>query len=210
MSLSIIGAGFGRTGTQSLQRAIEMLGFGPCHHMYEVRRNPRLTALWQSIADGAPPDWDVVFDGYESTVDWPSAAYWRELAAHYPKARIILSLRDPAQWYDSMVQTIVPSATLGTEADPDPQGRAGSALIRKVVLDGVFEGRIADRDFAIRRFASHRNEVTATIDPDRLLLMDVRDGWEPLCRFLGVPVPTGPFPSGNSVSEFRARKSYLS
>lgn len=210
MGLKIIGAGFGRTGTQSLQRAIEMLGFGPCHHMYEVRQSPRLTAIWQAIAEGGPAEWETVFAGYESTVDWPSSAYWQEISAHYPQAKVILTLRDPAQWYDSMLQTIVPSATVGAELDPDPNGRAGSALIRKVALEGIFQGRIGDRAFALQRFEDHRKEVTATIPPERLLVMDVREGWAPLCAFLGVPVPDHPFPSGNTVSDFRARKSYLS
>ncbi len=210
MGLKIIGAGFGRTGTQSLQRAIEMLGFGPCHHMYEVRRNPGLTAAWQAIVDGRPADWDAVFKGYESTVDWPASAYWREISARYPQAKVILTVRDPAEWYDSMLQTIVPSATLGAEVDPDPNGRAGSELIRKVALDGIFQGRIADRAFALQRFEDHRKAVIAAIRPDQLLVMDVREGWSPLCTFLGVTVPDQPFPSGNTVSDFRARKSYLS
>lgn len=210
MGLKIIGAGFGRTGTQSLQRAIESLGFGPCHHMYEVRRSPGLTATWQAIVDGGPADWDAVFKGYQSTVDWPASAFWRDITTHYPKAKVILTVRDPEKWYESMLQTIVPSATLGAEIDPDPNGRAGSSLIRKVALDGIFQGRIADRDFALRRFVEHRDEVIAAIAPERLLVMDVRDGWAPLCAFLGVAVPDQPFPSGNSVTEFRARKSYLS
>ncbi len=210
MGLKIIGAGFGRTGTQSLQRAIEMLGFGPCHHMYELRRDPRLTAIWQAIADGGPADWDTVFDGYDSTVDWPASAYWREITAHFPRAKVILSVRDPSKWYDSMLETIVPSATLGAEVDPDPNGRAGSALIRKVALEGIFRGRITDRDFALQRFEDQRKAVIAGIPPKRLLVMDVREGWGPLCAFLGVSVPDQPFPNGNSVSAFRARKSYLS
>lgn len=209
-NVKIIGAGFGRTGTQSLQRAIEMLGFGPCHHMYEVRRNPQLTAAWQAIAEGGTADWDSIFKGYHSTVDWPASAYWREITSHYPDAKVILTVRDPAQWYESMLQTIVPSATVGAEVDPDPNGRAGSALIRKVALDGIFKGRIADRDFALQAFENHRKEVIAAIPADRLLVMDVRAGWEPLCAFLGMPVPEEPFPSGNSVQEFRARKVYLS
>lgn len=210
MALGIVGAGFGRTGTRSLQQAIEILGFGPCHHMYKVRTSAHQLALWQAIADGAAPDWDAVFDSYAAQVDWPAAAYWQSIAAHYPDAKVILSVRDPEAWYDSMLQTIVPSATFGTEVDPDPAGRAGSEIIRKVALERIFQGRIHDRAFALDRFARHREEVTDTIAADRLLVFDVREGWGPLCAFLGCPVPDQPFPSGNSVSEFRARKPYLS
>lgn len=210
MALGIVGAGFGRTGTRSLQEAIEILGFGPCHHMYKVRNSARQLALWQAIADGALPDWDTVFEGFQSQVDWPASAHWKSIAEHFPDAKVILSVRDPEAWYESMLQTIVPSATIGTEVDPDPAGRAGSEIIRKVVLEQIFQGRIMDRAFALDRFARHREEVVDTIPADRLLTFDVREGWGPLCAFLGCAVPDQPFPSGNSVAEFRARKTYLS
>lgn len=209
MGLDIIGAGFGRTGTQSLKQALEVLDLGPCHHMYEVRSSPRQLALWQAISDGASADWDQVFDGFAAQVDWPAAAYWREIAAHFPTARVILTLRDPEAWYESMLQTIVPASTIGASHDPDANGRAGSEIIRKIVLEGIFEGRIADRAFALERFARHRKDVIEAIPPERLLLLDVRDGWVPLCAFLNRPVPDMPFPSSNSVPEFRARKPYL-
>lgn len=209
MGLNIIGAGFGRTGTWSLKQAIEILGLGPCHHMYELRRSARQIALWQSIAAGGPADWDVVFNGFFAQVDWPAAAYWRQITAHYPQAKVILTHRNPEAWHDSMLQTIVPAATIGAEQDPDANGRAGSAIIRKLVLEGIFDGRITDRAFALNRFAQHRQEVIETVPPDRLLVFDVRQGWAPLCAFLNCPIPETPFPSGNSVSEFRARKPYL-
>ena len=209
MGLNIIGAGFGRTGTQSLKQAIEKLGFGPCHHMYEVRRSPRQIALWQAIAAGRKPAWDNVFEGFSSQVHSPAAAFRRPMAAHFPNAKVILSLRDPSAWYESMMQTIVPSSTIGVTSDPDPDGRAGSEIIRRIVLDGIFGGRIADRAFALDRFEQHRREVIETIPADRLLVFDVREGWEPLCRFLSCDVPDLPFPASNSVSEFRARKPYL-
>lgn len=210
MVLSIVGAGFGRTGTRSLQKAVEMLGFSPCHHMYRVRSSAHQLELWQAISDGAAPDWDEVFQGYSAQVDWPGAAYWREIATHFPQAKVILTTRDPDAWYDSMLQTIVPSATVGSEVDPDPAGRAGSEIIRKVALERIFQGRIFDRAYALDCFARHRQDVIDSIEPGRLLVFDVREGWEPLSTFLGCNVPDLPFPSGNSVAEFRARKSYLS
>ena len=210
MGLGIVGAGFGRTGTKSLQEAVEILGFGPCHHMYKVRSSARQLALWQAIAAGSPPDWDEVFDGYCSQVDWPGSAYWREIAHNFPQAKVILTVRDPEAWYESMLQTIVPSATVGTEVDPDPAGRAGSEIIRNVVLKGIFDDRILDRTYALDRFSRHIQEVIDTIAADRLLVFDVRDGWETLCKFLGCNIPDQPFPSGNSIADFRARKSYLS
>lgn len=209
MALRIIGATFGRTGTHSLRAAIVQLGFGPCHHMYEVRQSPQQTAYWSAIANGEEPIWGKVFDGYSSQVDWPASRYWRDLAGHYPDAKVILTTRDPDDWYASIAKTILPSSTLGPTQDPDPQGRAGSEIIRKIVLEGLFGGQLTDKAHAIAVYQKHQQDVVAEISADRLLVFEVKDGWEPLCAFLGVAVPDTPFPRGNTVAEFRARKAYL-
>ncbi|WP_313950084.1 sulfotransferase family protein, partial [Frankia casuarinae] len=104
--INIIGAGFGRTGTLSLKLALEQLGYGPCHHMDEVLAHRETIAAWTSAAEGAPVDWDSLYGQYRSTVDWPGARFWRELADHYPSARVILTVRDPEKWYDSARSTL--------------------------------------------------------------------------------------------------------
>ena len=123
-----IGPGFGRTGTNSLKLALEQLGFGPCHHMFEVRDHPEQLPNWEAAARGETVDWDVVFRGYRSQVDWPGARYWRELAQHYSKAKVILSVRDPDSWFDSVQATIAPfvATTLPTVA-PMPWCTSGIA-----------------------------------------------------------------------------------
>jgi hypothetical protein len=204
-----VGAGFGRTGTLSLKTALERLGMGPCHHMYEVRQSPEQIAFWQDASLGKPLDWDQVFAGYTSQVDWPAAAYWRELSAHFPQAKVILTVRDPEAWYASIVRTILPSSERGRTDDPDPIGRAGSEIIYRIALQGIFQDRLADKAHALEVFARHQREVIETIPADRLLVYNVSEGWAPLCRFLGVDVPDDPFPSGNSTAEFLARKTYL-
>ena len=120
MSLSVIGAGFGRTGTESMKTALEILGFGPCHHMKELNANPTQRTLWRGIARGNTPDWEQAFAGYRSCTDWPSAFYWRELSAAYPDAKILLTLRDAESWYASVQNTILKSLT--GNADPDSVG----------------------------------------------------------------------------------------
>lgn len=196
MSLQIIGAGFGRTGTESLKRALEMLGFGPCHHMHEVMARPDLNTLWRAIAAGTEPDWNRVFDGYRSTVDWPSTHYWEALADHYPNAKIILSLRDSESWFRSMQNTILP--VLIDSTDPDSFGTS-------VIRDRVFSGRLDDRDHIIGIYEDHIARVTATIPPDRLLTYELGSGWEPLCAFLGCNVPSEPYPSGNRPEQFHQK-----
>lgn len=192
MALQLIGAGFGRTGTESMKRALEQLGLGPCHHMTEVLADPKQRTQWRAAAHGETVDWDEVLAGYRSAVDWPSAFFWRELSAQYPQAKILLTVRDPADWYRSFSNTIL--AAIG-DRSPDELGP-------KLIGERVFGGRGADRDHAIAVYERNIAEVQAAFPPDRLLTYHVGDGWEPLCRFLALPVPDTPFPRTNSTAEF--------
>lgn len=209
MSLKIIGAGFGRTGTHSLKSALEILGYGPCHHMYEVRRSAEQLAFWATAAQDVAMDWDKVFAGYNAQVDWPAAYYWQDLAAHFPQSKVILTHRDPEDWYASIQSTILPAAEMGRTQDPDPMGRAGSDISYQIVLRKVFGGRLSDKAHAIDVYTKHLANVKQLISPERLLTYDVRDGWEPLCDFLNVRRPDQEFPIGNSTADFRAKKTYL-
>jgi len=204
MVLQVVGAGFGRTGTNSLKLALEQLGFGPCHHMFEVRENPTQFPFWQAAARGEIPDWDEVFAGYAAQVDWPGARYWRELAAHFPDAKVILSVRPADAWFDSFQATI--GRFLGPpDAHSDADRRARAAMTHELIGQQIFGGIIDDRAHAIRVFREHNAEVQRTIAPDRLLTFQASDGWQPLCDFLGVAVPDTPFPHANSTEAFRAR-----
>lgn len=201
MALDIIGPGFGRTGTNSLKLALETLGFGPCHHMFEVRDNPEQLPAWQAAARGERVDWDRMFQGYRSQTDWPGARYWRELATHYPEARVILTVRDPDAWFDSVQATIVPFLAARGQ-HPSPHVNAIAEMGHEAIVTQVFADRLTDRAHATRVFRDHVAEVQATIPPDRLLTFEVRQGWEPLCAFLGRDVPDQPFPKTNSSKQF--------
>ncbi len=201
MALEIIGAGFGRTGTNSLKLALEQLGFGPTHHMFEVRDNPGQLPFWEAAARGEKMDWDTVFRGYRSQVDWPGARYWRELARYYPNAKVILSVRDLDEWHDSVRATILPFlAARGKHSSPHVNAIADMG--DETVNIQVFDGRLEDREHAKRVFRKHIADVQAEIPAGRLLIFDLRDGWKPLCEFLGVAVPDTPFPKTNSSKEF--------
>jgi sulfotransferase family protein len=201
VALEIIGPGFGRTGTNSLRLALEHLGFGPCHHMFEVRDKPELLADWEAAARGETVDWDKVFRGYRSQVDWPGARYWRELAQHFPKAKVILSVRDPDAWFDSVQATIAPFlAARGTH--PSPHVNAIAEMGHRAIEVEIFDNRLSDRDHATRVFRKHIAEVQSEIPAQRLLTFDLRAGWQPLCDFLEVEVPDIAFPKTNSSKEF--------
>ena len=198
MSLTVIGTGFGRTGTDSMREALTMLGFGPCHHMYEVMEHAQQKRLWRGLAKGERPDWDQLFAGYKSCVDWPSAYYWRDLIQVYPKARVILTWRSPESWWESFQNTILPAI-----ADSKDQDSLGVALVAKQ----VFGGRPQDRAHAIRVYEANVQAVLNTVPAERLLIHKLGDGWGPLCAHLGVPVPDEPYPARNTTQEFRAALS---
>ena len=196
MTLSFIGAGFGRTGTMSLKLALEQLGLGPCYHMTEVFKNPAAPDWWYAAAQNpAKADWGKIFAGYASTVDWPNATYWKELAEAYPDAKVILTERDPDTWFESTQATIFADRGPMDPEAPFPR------MVRKVVYD-LFDGRIHDRDHAIAVFKAHNAQVRATIPPERLLVYEVAQGWKPLCDFLGVPVPGEAMPKVNTREQF--------
>lgn len=198
MTLSVISAGFGRTGTMSLKLALEHLGFGPCHHMIEVIENGEAQVpLWNAALAGTP-DFGAIYDGYNSAVDWPTAAFWQETAEAYPEAKIILSTRSAESWYSSISETIL--ATVWAPETWPPQATEWFRMVTKV-LERSFGGA-KDKDSLIAAFNAHEAEVKATIPAERLLVHSAKDGWEPLCAFLGKPVPDTPYPRTNSKEEF--------
>ena len=204
--MKIIGAGFGRTGTLSLKYALEELGFGPCCHMREVVRRQSHVALWQAAVEGELTEWDRIFADYEAAVDWPTCRFYQELLAYYPDAKLILTVRDPDRWYESAFATIYRL----DEVLPVwvrclmPPARRMYEMTQGVIWQGTFNGRFADRQHAIDIYNRHNEEVKRVVPPERLLVYQVKDGWEPLCAFLGVPVPEKrPFPHANDRAEMQ-------
>jgi hypothetical protein len=206
MTLKVIGAGFGRTGTTSLKAALEQLGFSKCHHMQEVVKSSRQLDYWQTLAEGGDVAWDEVFEGYQSSCDWPSCTYWEELSREYPEAKIILSLRDPERWHASGMETIYPATYLVPRWIGRWIPRLGrfNKMTKDSVWEGVFGGRFPDRDHAMKIYLDHNEYVKATAPKDRLLVFEAKDGWGPLCEFLEVPVPDGDYPHLNDASQIRS------
>ena len=201
MALKVIGAGFGRTGTASLQAALEELGFDKCYHMQELIKHPSHPKFWEAAVAGKPVDWPVIFRGYQATVDWPGCTFYSELMAVYPDAKVILSVRDPDRWYESTHNTIyqIPRSVLaGLLKLVLPHVRTMYRVVDMEVWHGTFDNRFEDRDHAIDIFNRHNETVKQSVSPEQLLIFDVQQGWEPLCEFLGVAVPPGkPFPHLN-------------
>ncbi len=200
MPLEVIGAGMGRTGTFSLKLALEQLGLGPCYHMKEIFAHPEHAPGWVRAADGHH-DWDAVFAGYRSTVDYPGCTFWRELVKSNPNAKVLLSVRDPDQWFESTQATIFNPATAASI-----QRLPLAEFFAKTVWPDI-QDRLHDRKFMVETFKRHNAEVVRAVPSDRLLIYEVTQGWPPLCEFLEVPVPQGPFPRENSREDFAARRN---
>jgi sulfotransferase family protein len=214
--MRIIGAGFGRTGTTSLKAALEALGFGPSYRLDEVFKHPEQVAFWEAACRGERVDWEGFFAGYGVAVDWPAFSFYKELMEAFPEAPVILTVRDPERWYESVRSTIYGIHKLSAGPAPvrlafvlaglfAPAVTGIASLADRTLWDGAFEGRFEDRRHAIEAFRRHNEEVRRQVPPERLLVFDVKEGWGPLCDFLGVEAPDGPFPHLNDTREMRRR-----
>ena len=197
--MQVIGTGVGRTGTTSLRIAIDQLGLGPCHHMDQVIEDiPRHVPLWSAALAGKP-DWAAIYNGFASAVDWPTAGFFRELYAAYPSAKFILTHRNPESWADSFCETIY--KLLAEDSEIPAEMRDWVKMCSGVVARTGFPQGL-DRDALIEKFVGHNNAVRAAIPADQLLVYQVKEGWGPLCDFLGIAAPEEAFPRTNNRQEF--------
>lgn len=216
MALKIIGTGMGRTGTHSLKLALEELGFSKCYHMEELVNHPSDITYWEDAYAGKAVNWDELFSGYQAAVDIPAFIFYKELMLQYPEALFIHTTRDPDSWYKSFGDTIIKQSkpSIGQILAMSIQ-LPFSAKMRGQLRVFKFAGKFlkqflpagfADKEKTIIAFNEWNRKVLEYIPKEKMLVFDARDGWEPLCRFLKVPVPQQPYPHSNTTKEFNARK----
>ena len=161
MSIKVIGAGLGRTGTLSLKNALEELGFSKCYHMVEVLKKPEYGKYWIAASKGQNVDWNEVFEGFQSTVDFPSCVYYKEQLAFYPDAKVILTVRDPEKWYESTYNTIYKAGPSIKQMITVPFILPFSPRRRKLISwfkhigfiwKVMYEGKFEDKAYAIAKF----------------------------------------------------------
>jgi hypothetical protein len=210
--MKLVGAGLPRTATLTQKISLEMLGFGPCYHMANILSDLSLMPRWVDAFEGKA-DWTTTFDGFQATVDWPGAFFYRELMDVYPDARVLLSVRDGAAWARSMRDTIwgvlygdTLMRDLSSARCRVDTGWAGyislmTAMWDKSGLLGAIEGGFEESALA-SAMERYNNEVIQAVPADRLLVWSPADGWDPLCEFLEVPVPSAPVPWVNDSSAF--------
>ena len=217
MSIKIIGAGIGRTGTHSLKLALEELGFGKCYHMDElIFHHPEKLSFWKEVKAGKKVDWDAFFTGYQASVDIPTFVHYKELMQVYPDAKVILTVRDPESWYRSFGETIIRKSkpTIGEiismsfrlPFNKELRDRLQVLKFAGSYLSEFFPNGFQDKENALKFFHDWNQSVMDFVRREKLLVYDVKEGWAPLCRFLNVVVPRSPFPHSNTAAEFIARK----
>ncbi|KAI8356666.1 P-loop containing nucleoside triphosphate hydrolase protein [Blakeslea trispora] len=207
--LEIIGGGFGRTGTDSLRLALNKLGYNT-HHMKvlfsDAEQNPE--DFTHAFYHREQADWDRIYKNYNAAIDWPSVTFYQDLLKKYPNAKVILTVRDADSWYKSVKNTIFESSKRMSAAPPSHVEAQDFSKLKEMFatcFDGIFmdEERFSDEEKIKQMFRDHNEEVKRTVPPDQLLVMELGEGWERLCAFLGKEVPQEPYPNTNSTAEFR-------
>ena len=203
MGLKVIGANFGRTATMSLKQGLEILGFEKCYHMSEVVVHPEHVELWLDAWRGKDI-WKTLFADYQATVDWPAAAFWPQLMHVYPEAKIVLSIRDADEWFESARNTIFQSmdSNLLTK---DQALRTRIEMLKEIIVDGTFDGDLTNKDKCIKTYKENIERCRSEVPSDRLIEFNISLGWEPLCRGLDLKIPQQPYPHVNKAAEFAHR-----
>jgi len=216
----VIGAGLPRTGTLSFMHALEMILPGKCHHMMKALN---FGDEWSDIFTNKMSDEQFknffLSNGEVAAVDAPFCFYYERAMQVWPDAKVILTVREPEGWVKSVKSTILKRrlvdptmifALLGLFPTylGDPRNPQPKWPVKMFMNFRKHCSRMNDFENAVRSnkgvefFHQWTAEVEATVPKDRLLTFNVREGWAPLCEFLGVPTPDAPFPRVNSSNEF--------
>jgi len=197
--MKLIGAGFGRSGTMSIKAALEKIGYGPCYHMKIALWRPHHLRFYLRAWRGNNVDWKRFYRNYNAVVDWPTCSFYKDLMLEYPDALILLNVREPGDWYDSMFKTIWAIQP----AFPWWFPRSVRTIHNEIIWNGNLKGNFEVREKGIEAYKDWIEEVKKTVPSQRLLVYNVEEGWKPLCDFLGVPVPEGePYPHINERKSF--------
>jgi hypothetical protein len=209
--MKLIGAGLPRTATTTQMIALEMLGL-PCYHMRDMMSDlEKSVPQWRAAFEGNGP-WDEIFEGKESIVDFPGSYYWRELIDVYPDAKVLLSVRSAESWVESMQSTIaaiwfgdsVMHHLAQAQYQIDPVYASWLDVLNDmwVKADMMIPSK-GDPEKMAAEMERWNQEVIDTVPADRLLVWNPKDGWEPLCDLLELPVPEQPLPHVNDTENFQ-------
>lgn len=201
--MQVIGAGLPRTGTRSLQLALSKLLGGDCYHMFELRSHHlEHVPTWRRAVRGEEVDWHAFLRRYVAAVDWPASSLWQELHSAFPRALVVLSLRnDPATWWKSFSETVLPVMV----ERPSDELRDWHELA--IELLERFTGAWSDSEAAMAAYDQHNEQVRTALGGRNFVEWRPEDGWPPLCEALGLPIPDESFPRVNSREDFLTGRS---
>ena len=213
MSIKVIGAGLPRTGTNTLRESLEILGISKTYHMKQLLVHPENLHYWTTLKATGTTDWEGLYDGYQATVDFPCYPWYKEHMKQYPDAKVILSTRPFEKWYTSYSSTIwkaqnppdAERAAMGERIAADPRLQTVMKVMgfsKQVMSEEHFQGKFLDKEFMEKVFNDHHEEAKRYVPAEKLLVYDVTEGWEPLCKFLNVEVPAEPLPHTNKKEDF--------
>lgn len=220
MAIKIVGAGFPRTGTNTLKKALEQLGYSKTYHFKEMIANPTDLDYWLTLEKTGTTNWDELYEGFEASVDLPAYPWYKEHLERYPDAKVILTVRPFDKWYESLYSTIYQAGprtlpqklVMLTKLLFSPRLRKMIKCVKfakRRIFQVELQGKFEDKAFAEKVFNNHIEKVKSEVPADKLLVYDVRDGWGPLCEFLGVPEPEHELPHLNKKENFRTMLSQM-
>jgi hypothetical protein len=210
--MKLIGAGLPRTATMSQKIALEMLGLAPCYHMANVLMDLDEVPRWREALTNGAALTDIL-EGFQATVDWPGAYFYDQLLELYPDAKVLLSVREPEAWERSMRATIwdalfgdsIARILCTARERIEPGWRAYNELMAQMWANSGLLAADGDHGPSGSAMQAYNDEVKRKVPAERLLVWSAGDGWEPLCEFLGLPVPDAPFPRVNDSQQFGER-----
>ncbi len=216
--MKLIGAGLPRTATLTQRAALETLGLAPCYHMQNVFADMAEAGRWRDALDGKLSAAEIVKD-YPAVVDWPGSYYYRELMEAYPEAKVLLSVRDGQAWAESMRKTIwglfyddtLIRHVSDARTKVDPVWAMYIEMMKEMWRrTELLDGEATTLDFMAAAMERFNDEVRAAVPSEKLLEWAPKDGWEPLCEFLGAPIPDEPVPHINDTQQFVEQITYFS
>ncbi|KAI8882065.1 hypothetical protein K501DRAFT_334253 [Backusella circina FSU 941] len=203
--LEVISAGMSRTGTVSLRTALDILGYNTIHFKsFYSDESLDLQGFKDAIDNREEADWDKLYENYSAAVDVPTWLWYKDLIKKYPDAKVILTVRDPESWYTSVKKA--------SDILQDPKNISHHERPLEVLkLLGAFTlrptsplfGKLDDKESGMAAFTKHNQEVIDFVPKENLLVMELGEGWERLCEFLGKPIPDVPFPNLNNPKELQ-------
>lgn len=222
--MRVLAMGYSRTGTASMSRALELLDM-PCYHFYRILTSIRDADIWLEAVNlkmsnnTAKLDrkfWDGLLGHVSAVADKPCLDFAEELITSYPEAKVILWERDEDAWFRSMDETLIknygkPQSKVFATIDYDWLGRISAMTHAMTRMCYGSNDREQIRANARPAYREHFKTVRRLLkdQPDRLLEYKMGDGWEPICKFLGVSTPAEPFPHINESAYMETQRVAL-